>query len=572
MTSYFASSFPERAGVLSGIAKFAAGLTIALGLLPGQAAAGVNEDGVTRAQSLAFGKQFKGRALSFKISVPGVGTGERDTSATFLNSEYAITCAHNVADLVQYNPTYSVADGLNFETDRGTVVQVSQVIICPAYDGTTDTPDIAILKFATPFRPTDANGLLVADMQLGTVSTGDLTYSAGFGRWGTPSIGFITPDGGLGGWDADVSPNLYDFVSPTFYLDTEFGLYNANTSLNGQGASGDSGGPVFNQAGRLVGVTQGGQTDLESAGFTDFVKFTDPTLLSWIAANTQVSIASMSSLAISQTSTIGGTGLTGIATLTEPAGAGGDIVTLSSSNPAAASVGGSTTVSVSSVRGSFPITTHPVSTSVSVTITATFNSTSSTATTIVLTPKVAISATPATVVGGTSTNVKVTLSAAAGPSGDTVTFRSSNATVHLPASAKVVANGTNIQVVATTLPVSASVVVTLTAAIGSYSGTCQVTVLTPTVTISATPSTVNGGQAVMVTVTLSAAAGPSGDTVTFRSSSVAAKLPATMLIPAGKTSVQFNVTTTTVSTPTPITFTVALGSSSNTTTFSVAPP
>ena len=43
--------------------------------------------------------------------MPGVGTCQRNTSASFLNNRYAITSAHNVTDLLQYNPTYEVADG-----------------------------------------------------------------------------------------------------------------------------------------------------------------------------------------------------------------------------------------------------------------------------------------------------------------------------------------------------------------------------------------------------------------------------------------------------------------------------
>lgn len=56
-------------------------------------------DGTTSAQTLAFGAPFAGRALEFRINVPGVGTCQRNTSASFLNNRYAITSAHNVTDL-----------------------------------------------------------------------------------------------------------------------------------------------------------------------------------------------------------------------------------------------------------------------------------------------------------------------------------------------------------------------------------------------------------------------------------------------------------------------------------------
>ncbi len=112
---------------------------------PPTAKAAVYADSTTSAQTLAFGAPFAGRALAFRINVPGVGTGRRDASATFVNSRYAITSAHNVTDLLTYNPTYEVADGTNFLTARGNVMTVTSVLVHPSLD-------LAILTFAAPFH------------------------------------------------------------------------------------------------------------------------------------------------------------------------------------------------------------------------------------------------------------------------------------------------------------------------------------------------------------------------------------------------------------------------------------
>lgn len=53
-------------------------------------------------------------------------------------------------DLLQYNPTYEVATGDNYLTNRGTVIPVESVTMYPGYDGTLMTPDLAIIKFSRP--------------------------------------------------------------------------------------------------------------------------------------------------------------------------------------------------------------------------------------------------------------------------------------------------------------------------------------------------------------------------------------------------------------------------------------
>ena len=273
-------SLPSRHEFLCKLAKsLATGVAVmAVGAgAPNRAEAALYADGTNSAQTLAFGAAFAGEALSFNLYVPGVGTGIRQTSATFLNSRYAITSAHNIVDLVQYNPTMDVGDGTNFQTNRGNVMPISGYLIHPAYDGTANTPDIAIIQFATPFYASQ-------NKVIGSAVPGDTTISAGFGAWGTPAIG-LSRDGGLRAWDARVSDVLFN-GSPTYYQSTRFGYDNIGLSLNGRGAGGDSGGPVFNQSGELVGISDFATVASDPIGATTYLKLSS--VEPWIAANAPV--------------------------------------------------------------------------------------------------------------------------------------------------------------------------------------------------------------------------------------------------------------------------------------------
>ena len=244
---------------------------------PHTAKAALYADGTTSAQTLAFGAPFGGRALAFRINVPGVGTGRRDTSASFLNSRYAITAAHSVTDLLAYNPTYEVADGTNFLTARGNVMTVTRVLIHPSLD-------LAILTFASPF-PAAPN------QTIGTAVIGDTTISAGFGRWETPSTGLTAQDGGLRAWDARVTHVVFSGSVP-YHQSTTFGFGDiSGLSLNARGASGDSGGPVFNGQGELIGITVAGSTVIANAGNTTYVRLGEPSTKAWIEANTTLPAA-----------------------------------------------------------------------------------------------------------------------------------------------------------------------------------------------------------------------------------------------------------------------------------------
>ena len=83
------------------------------------------------------------------------------------------------------------------------------------------------------------------------------------------------------------------------------------------------------------------------------------------------STPSLSSVAVSPTSVVGGTGTTGTVTLSAAAGSGGLVVNLSSSNTAVASVPPSVTVASGATTAQFAVTTNSVTSATTVTITGT---------------------------------------------------------------------------------------------------------------------------------------------------------------------------------------------------------
>ena len=192
-------------------------------------------------------------------------------SATFINSRYAVTAYHNFAGVEGNITGMEVADGPNYITNRGNVVAVSEYIIHP-------TQDLVILKFAQPF-------LASPDKVIGTADVGDIVYYAGYGTWGTPSLGTVR-DGNLRAFDARVSGT--DYYGP-YYQTTLFGYGNlSGLTLNGFGRNGDSGGPAFNAQGEVVGIMIYASTAIASVGNTSHLRLGDPSIKAWIEANAQI--------------------------------------------------------------------------------------------------------------------------------------------------------------------------------------------------------------------------------------------------------------------------------------------
>jgi hypothetical protein len=188
----------------------------------------------------------------------------------------------------------------------------------------------------------------------------------------------------------------------------------------------------------------------------------------------------LSALSLTPTLFEGGRSATGTVVLVDPAPAGGAVVTLSSSNPAAATVPPSVTVAAGSSSATFTVTTSPVTVTSGITITAVLVVTRTASLTIVPSPTVtALAITPPSVVGGQPASGTVTLSGPAPAAGSTVTLVSSSPFAVVP-STLAVAPGASSAVfpVATTAPgVDAAVVVT--ASLNGISQTAPLTVTSP---------------------------------------------------------------------------------------------
>src|SRR6185436_18557147 len=105
--------------------------------------------------------------------------------------------------------------------------------------------------------------------------------------------------------------------------------------------------------------------------------------LGWKPATGQ---ATLSTLTVSPSSVVGGQGSTGTVTLTGPAPTGGATVTLSSANPAVASVPASVTVAAGATSTSFAVTTSTVASTTLVGISGSYSGVSRTATLTVTPP------------------------------------------------------------------------------------------------------------------------------------------------------------------------------------------
>ena len=256
----------------------------------------------------------------------------------------------------------------------------------------------------------------------------------------------------------------------------------------------------------------------------------------------------LSSIARSPSSVVGGANSTGTVTLNAAAPTGGAIVTLQSSNPSAAQVPASVTIAAGSTSTTFTITTTPVAANTSVTISGTYGVTRTTTLTVNAATLSSITRSPTSVVGGNNSTGTVTLNGAAPSGGVTVTLQSSNrAAAQVPASVTIASGTTSTSFTITTSGVASSTSVTLTGVYGNTRTTTLTVSVASLTSLSLFPSTVVGGSTSTGTLTLNGAAPPLGAVVSLTSSTTsAAQVPASATIPAGSKSTTFAVTTSAV--------------------------
>ena len=165
---------------------------------------------------------------------------------------------------------------------------------------------------------------------------------------------------------------------------------------------------------------------------------------------------------------------------------------------------------------------------------------------------------PATVDGGSSSQAVVTLSAA--PSGNAVvTLTADSALVTLPPSVIVPAGQKSATFTVATQAVEEQTVVTIAA---SYNGATRAETLTLTRprfdALAVSPSSVTGGNAAELTVTLSTPAPQGGVSVPLASSSASASVPPQLVIAGGTTRARTSISTSAVSERTVATFSAVI--------------
>jgi hypothetical protein len=256
-----------------------------------------------------------------------------------------------------------------------------------------------------------------------------------------------------------------------------------------------------------------------------------------------------SGVGVSPTSVVGGVSSTGTVKLTGPAPSTGAVVTLSSSNTAAAQVPATVTVAGGATTANFTITTSGVASSASVTITANYGVARTATLTVTAAALSTLTLSPTSVVGTTPSTGTVTLTGAAPPSGTVVTLSSSNTSAaRVPTSVTVTAGKTTANFTIATSALASNSTVTIIAVNGTVTKTASLTVTAPTATsLTLNPSTVKGGNPSTGTVTLNGPAPTGGAVVTLSSNTTTvATVPSSVTVAAGNTSATFTVTTKSV--------------------------
>lgn len=281
---------------------------------------------------------------------------------------------------------------------------------------------------------------------------------------------------------------------------------------------------------------------------------------------------------VNPNSVVGGVQNTvGDVVISAPAQAGGTVVNLTSSAPAAASVPSSIRISAGQTLGKFVITTSMVATNTTVVITARLQSGRQATTTMqVRALSVLVSVNPTQVFGGTQNATGlVTIDGNAPSGGITVTLTRSSNAINMPSSV-VIAQGTSNRTFAiTSNPVAADVNVVITARLPSgKTGTAILKVFAPRILqLTLDTYTVIGGDSTRGSLTMNVPAPAGGINVPLVSgNSNVVQVPSSVNIAGGTTFNRFDVTTTAVQVDTSVTITASYAGASRTVTLDVLAP
>ncbi len=249
------------------------------------------------------------------------------------------------------------------------------------------------------------------------------------------------------------------------------------------------------------------------------------------------------------TSVQGGFSGTGSVALTYPAPAGGVLVALASDQPSVLSMPPSVTVDAGSSSATFTFSASVVPVSTSARVFATSGGDTQVSSVTVLPPRVAsVSVAPTSTPGGNTVAGTLTLTGPAPPEGYVVNI-SSNSGLALPPPTVTVPGGAT----AMTFPIptagatASTTSATLTASDGFSTQTTSLQITkTSLLSVTFSPSTVQGGSPSTGTVVLNGLAPAGGAVVSLSSNQGSAVVPASVTITAGNASGTFTVTTSAV--------------------------
>lgn len=263
---------------------------------------------------------------------------------------------------------------------------------------------------------------------------------------------------------------------------------------------------------------------------------------------------------------VGGNSGQGAVTLEFPAAAGAQVVTLTSSNPAALQVPTSVNVAAGQLVAAVPLATSGVNVDTTVTVTASAYGQAASVNIGVLRAGIAgIGANPNPVVGGNNTTGIIQLDGKAGPSGANVSLFSGNPNVaQVPPSMLIASGKTNGTFPITTIQVSAITHLSITATLGNSSKGLSLTVHPLPILLNSlviNPNRINSGSGTTGTVTISSPAAPGGQPVALSVNASVVFLPATVVVPAASTVASFPITTSAINNTVTVNVIAQIGSS-----------
>lgn len=247
----------------------------------------------------------------------------------------------------------------------------------------------------------------------------------------------------------------------------------------------------------------------------------------------------------------GGNSAIGVVTLAYAPSWDGDIINLTSNNPAL-TLPPFVKVPTGATSVQFPISTTPVNSNTKVTLTATSGSKTVTATTVVLYQSVTgLSLSPSSIGGNGQSTATVTIGRVAPAAGYKVNLSSAvPSLVTMPASITIPAGATTATFAIASKQVNQTYTFSIYASDGSSTATASLTVQGDVISgLVLNPASIGGNSSTTGTVSLTSPA-PPGGWVVHLSAGIPSlvTVPATVVVPAGASSVDFTVSTKPVST------------------------